>query len=174
MGRHYFIALPMHDDRIAETVKAIPLTAHYKNVYGTEDYHLTLRFLGEVGEEELANWKVRIKMVAEEFVPFKIELSETVLFGVKERPRVFAFGPKVNEELNRIALPFQEEGRRGFVPHVTLAKKWRQGAGPLVELAPFSIPVAIEEIILYEIRPGETPRYVKRLRCPLGRVEETR
>lgn len=174
MGRHYFIALPMHEDRIAETAQAISLTEHYKNVYGAEDYHLTLRFLGEVGEEDLAHWKERIKTAAEKFDPFTVELSETVLFGAKDRPRVFAFGPKGREALDRIVSPFQEEGSKVFVPHVTLAKRWRQGADPLKELPVFSIPVEIKEIILYEIRPGETPRYVKRLRCPLGRMEEAR
>jgi len=174
MGRHYFIALPMHDGRIAETAKAIPLTEHYKNVYGAEDYHLTLRFLAEVGEEDLERWKERIKTVADEFGPFTIELSETVLFGAKDRPRVFAFGPKGREALDRIASPFQEEGSKVFVPHVTLAKKWRHGAEPLDEMPAFSIPVAIEEIILYEISPGETPRYIPRFRCPLGRMKEAR
>jgi RNA 2',3'-cyclic 3'-phosphodiesterase len=104
------------------------------------NFHLTLRFIGEVGEDMAADIDTALARVAAR--PFALRLAGTGVFGnggtprslwvgVERSPELTALRDKVERALVRIGLP--PEPRR-FAPHVTLARL-RNVAAP--EIATF-------------------------------------
>ena len=92
------------------------------------NFHLTLRFIGEVGEDAAADIDAALSRVAAR--PFVLQLAGTGVFGNGGRPRSLWVGvaqnpslaglrDKIEQALVRSGLP--PEPRR-FSPHVTLAR----------------------------------------------------
>jgi 2'-5' RNA ligase len=91
------------------------------------NFHLTLRFIGEVGEDIAADidealWRIRARR-------FTLQLAGTGVFGgnrphalwvgVERDSELLALRDKIEQSLIRIGL--EPEGRK-FAPHVTLAR----------------------------------------------------
>lgn len=93
--------------------------------------HLTLKFLGDVSSDRVAEITQAIVRACDSFAPFQISLSAAGFFPNAHRLRVVWVG--VNGDLERLrqlqraveselsALGFAPE-RRGFQPHLTLAR----------------------------------------------------
>jgi 2'-5' RNA ligase len=92
------------------------------------NFHLTLRFIGEVGEAEAADIDLSLSRLAAR--PFVLQLAGTGVFGnggrprslwvgVERNPRLAALRDKIEQALVRSGLPPEP---RKFAPHVTLAR----------------------------------------------------
>jgi len=78
-----------------------------------DNLHITLEFLGHIGDEQLGEVLKETKEFAEGLEPFEIKLDKIVYGPVGKSPRmVWAVGPKIQE--------------LDLIPHITLARigKW--------------------------------------------------
>ena len=89
--------------------------------------HLTLRFIGEVGEDVAAD--IDEALVRVRARPFSVQLAGTGVFGgdrprtlwagIDKQPALAALRDKIEQALIRAGLPPEQ---RKFAPHVTLAR----------------------------------------------------
>ncbi|KUG03804.1 2'-5' rna ligase [hydrocarbon metagenome] len=95
-----------------------------------ENYHLTIKFLGEVERKEIVNIREKLKEAAQVSTPFDLAVSRSGCFPGRNRPRVLYLGitgqTHMAEELARridaglIQLGFEPDHRRRF--HLTLGR----------------------------------------------------
>ncbi len=159
LDRHYFIAIPVPLLELKQLSEAVNLGHYYQQVYGQEDFHLTLHFLGGLTERELNEWQCRLKEIAATVQPFTLIINHLVTFGNEDRPRVFAAGVEETTSLLRLANQLAPERHKPFVPHITLAKRWNVDCEePLPDMT-LQAKINVTELILYEIHPADRPRY---------------
>jgi 2'-5' RNA ligase len=102
------------------------------------NFHLTLRFIGEVGEAVAADIDDALARLRAR--PFTLQLAGTGVFGgerpralwvgVERQPELVALRDKIEQALIRIGL---EPESRKFAPHVTLARLRDPALGKLGE-----------------------------------------
>jgi 2'-5' RNA ligase len=100
--------------------------------------HLTLRFLGEVGDEAVAG--LRAQLAAVKHPPFQLSLRGVGVFPPRRRPARVLWAGLTPEEpaiqlkagIDRALGPDAESAERGFSPHLTLAR-FRDDPGPALE-----------------------------------------
>lgn len=168
--RHFFVALPIPSEDLANIANRLSLSDYFRNVYTLEEYHLTLRFFGPLEEEEQQTWKQQLQKIARTIEPFVLRLDRLITFGQNERPRVVGFGTEA-EELFRLVRLIDPSATKPFVPHVTIAKKWRAEAKEWTTNPIQPVEWTVRELILFEVRPGVSPRYEPVYRIHLGKEE---
>ncbi|WP_187355144.1 RNA 2',3'-cyclic phosphodiesterase ['Paenibacillus yunnanensis' Narsing Rao et al. 2020] len=101
-----------------------------------QDYHITLQFLGDTPAERIPALREALRQAASGQRPFTLKLDRWGIFGAENRPRVLWAG--VSGELDQLrtlqqsvvaatkTLGFAEEAR-AYNPHITLARKYRDG-----------------------------------------------
>jgi len=145
-----------------------------------ENYHLTVRFLGEVEEGKLPDLLNLGADVADKVFPFSLTLEVLGGFPSPKRARVLWVGPKeespeflrlvelTEESLQRLGFPPEE---KEALPHVTLARfKIPRDLSAVLGKGNLGIPrVEVESLTLMrsELRP-EGARYTPVSRWPLG------
>jgi len=145
-----------------------------------ENYHLTVRFLGEVEDGKLPELLKLGADVAKKIPPFSLTLDVLGGFPAPKRARVLWVGPKekspeflrlvelTEEFLQRLGFPPEE---KEALPHVTLArfKIPRDLSAVLGKEVPAIPRVEVESLTLMrsELRP-EGARYTPVSRWPLG------
>ena len=128
-----FIAIPVSED-----IKKHALQIK-KELTGTdmdikwveyENYHITLKFLGEIKKEQLNKIKEKLAFVAQACPKFTLKINEIGFFPNKSRPRVIWLG--VRGEIDKAQflgervdtylgeLGFEAERKRSF--HLTLGR----------------------------------------------------
>ncbi len=143
---------------IQNTLKKCNLAAKWVQPH---NIHLTLKFLGEVEENKVANVKNVINTVTGNFSPFTIHLKEFGFFPTERNPRVFFVSTDNEERLKLIAysleetmeqLGFRREQR--FRSHITLARlKSRKNIDCLIQKIKNIHPegeIEVKEISLYK------------------------
>jgi RNA 2',3'-cyclic 3'-phosphodiesterase len=133
------------------------------------NFHLTLRFIGEVGEDLAADIDLALSRV--EGRRFALQLARTGAFGnggrprslwvgVERNPRLWALRDKIEHALIRNGLPPEP---RKFAPHVTLARL--QNAAPQAVAAFLSAsaqfraePLAVDAFSLIASLPTKAGR----------------
>lgn len=100
------------------------------NIVQKENFHITLKFLGEVEEKIIPDLISTLKFLSREFSDFKLKITTPGVFPDKIKPRVIWIGTENIDELRRLAkrideeisiLGFQREERE-FKSHITLAR----------------------------------------------------
>jgi 2'-5' RNA ligase len=93
------------------------------------NFHLTLRFFGEMNEEQIAEVNAKCRQVAPTLAPFALHLNHVDYFGTPHSARVLYAGGEPCEGLDALVGSIQKlfpdagrDQRQGFRPHVTLAK----------------------------------------------------
>ena len=127
-----FIALPISEDtknllgNIENTLKHIPLNAKWVK---PENLHITLKFIGEIGEEKIEEIKGIIKEIGGSFSKLKVSLKEFGFFPTKSNPKVFFISTDKEEILGEIADRLEDKMERlgikkehRFRSHITLAR----------------------------------------------------
>ena len=127
-----------------------------------ENYHLTLRFIGDV-DIRVAN-DIALMLDSVSRAPFELRLEGLASFGGRKPRSVFAnvapsraltdLQAEIERLMQRVGL--EPEGRK-FTPHVTLARlrdtSSRQVADFLTERGHFrSGPIPVERFVLYSSR----------------------
>lgn len=100
-----------------------------------ENYHLTLKFLGEVRPAMQKKVEETMQRVASATVPFKIELGGFGAFPTIRKPRVLWAGVNASPELRCLKQDLEwglaehgfERETRAFHPHLTLGRAGEEG-----------------------------------------------
>ena len=143
-------------DGIFEIVQNIPhLELHPKN-----NFHITIKFLGDITEEQEEQVTSLMEFVAGQFEPFPIEFIGLKI--VEQRLRLLAQSTiqiqhlyeTIKYNLKKIQL-FQDD-RIGFEPHVTLGKIITQELPPSAQHLDLSgLPFVADHLTLYQTVRGE-------------------
>jgi RNA 2',3'-cyclic 3'-phosphodiesterase len=134
--------------------------------------HITVVFMGDVREEDVAHIGNEVGKVCSEFAPFHASLKGMGCFPNTRNPRVIWIGlegeiermSNFREDLQRRLVPFGVKvEKRGFNPHLTLGrfKKPSRGETEIGELIhkhkDLTSPVcALHELVLFksDLKPG--------------------
>lgn len=137
MKKHYFIAVPIeeqHQQLIQNWIASYKNKLPFQSWVHPNDYHITLAFLGDVGEDEKLELLVEKIKQTVQFVPqFELFLKGIDVFGKPDSPRIFWAGVKESTNLQQFQKQVfdrcQEVGfqldKKPFRPHITLARKWK-------------------------------------------------
>jgi len=142
-----------------------------------ENYHVTLRFLGEIPAERTEALAARAGAAVAPVEPFGLRLGAPRAFPSPRRPRVVVLDLEPEEPLLDLARRVEEAvvaagfaaEKRPLRAHLTLGRV--RGGGPLripAAAAPADADFAVEAVVLYEseLRP-EGSRYTTFARLPL-------
>ncbi|MDM8271669.1 RNA 2',3'-cyclic phosphodiesterase [Thermophilibacter provencensis] len=120
-----------------------------------ENLHLTLAFLGEVGEAEARSAMAAldaaclgtgpVRLGATGLGTFGRASDATLWLGIQKDPQLMGLADRMREELAARDLSYDE---KGFLPHVTLARRARLPRGGLGELA-FPLPDVATRLTLF-------------------------
>lgn len=140
-----------------------------------ENYHVTLKFLGEVGRDDVGTVKEAVRQVADGNHTFEARVGGFGAFPTIRRPRVLWVGLEPSPALRCIKQDLEwalaeagfERETRAFHPHLTLGRASdRGGAGPfrgldsIVADMEYSGSFLVKNLDLMRSRLGpEGPRY---------------
>ena len=167
------------------------IIAHLKglNVKGRfakiQSLHLTLQFLGNIEEEEVAGIRQVLEQAGKEVAPFDVEVRQLGAFPHFASPRVVWVGveavdalmelqSKIQQRLQRLS--FREENRK-FHPHLTLLRlKSRKNLAELIHYVQGegahqkAGSIRVQEVHLYQsILKPEGAEYRKLFTARLGK-----
>ncbi len=152
-------------DDVAELSRQLELMCEGRFV-PRENRHLTLAFLGEVGEAQSAAAVDALEVACAEtgvlelrsegLGTFGRRSDATLWLGIAQDPELMALDVRLREELRSRGLSYDE---KAFLPHVTLARRARMPRGDLGAL-PFPEPDVAREVTLFRSILGpEGARY---------------
>lgn len=159
--------------RVTRIQQQINGTGAKLKVVEPENLHLTLRFIGEVGEEQVDRIVRALERI--EFSGFQVEFTGLGAFPNNRRPRVIWIGVrkgaaelaelsvKVNLVLSELRLPKPEEE---FTPHLTIARV-KTGIGSLTTFIEKNVNVEIGTMTV------DSLRLKKSILTPRGPIYET-
>ena len=168
--QHYFIGvkLPIELSRqLVQSRDGWQLEQTHKRLPAAEDLHITLVYLGAVESGKLHSLMVALDDI-ESLKNVIVTLAGVSTFGnpttprviyaaIEEQPKLIELQSAVLEKCLDLSLPVDS---KKFVPHITLAKKWRgQQEHFSKDMYIASDKFSIKEFSLYSINPGVTPSY---------------
>jgi 2'-5' RNA ligase len=113
-------------DQLQSDLKSLPI-----RWVPVQNIHLTLKFLGDVPQDQIDSILDRLVQVARNFLPFDVYVQGFGCFPQPRKPRVLWLGlVESRDQLNRLqrdidtelqSLGFEPESRR-FHPHLTLGR----------------------------------------------------
>ncbi len=124
-----FICIEMSDSVVKEVARVQELLGKLKfngKMTELENLHLTLKFVGEVDDDELE--KVKEKLRKTEFNEFEAKLSEIGTFNFRGKPRIVWIkigGKEIFELQKKIDDPIEQAGfvkEERFMSHMTIAR----------------------------------------------------
>ncbi len=167
-------------EALAEVVQRLRPSLGNGSWVPPENYHLTVRFLGEVEETKLSALLELGRKVAQETAPFVLDLEVLGGFPQVKAARVLWAGPRVESpEFRRLCQGVEEAVRAlGFpgekkepLPHVTLARfKTPRDLRPILGRENLRIPTVHAEsltLMRSELRP-EGAKYTPLQRWTFG------
>lgn len=173
---HYFVAIPLPED-LRGTYSAwqekLNKSFHFKKWTHPEDFHITLKFLGEAGERQLKILNNELKLIAAAQEKFTVKLGTIGRFGLHDRPRVLWTDVSLNDSLHQLQIDIEEAAvkagfmkeNRSYRPHMTLAKKWSYGSVSEEFFKKFQLDLNdshqmdVTGFTLYRIHPKQLPSY---------------
>ena len=129
-----------------------------------EKIHLTLKFLGDVAEDELDNVKQALQPISESHDPFEVSTSAFGAFPSEKKARILWAGIEAGsknlrtmaEDVENLLAPagFERE-TRPYLPHLTLGRtRSRQTKLPTPEPSPPPLRFTVSGIDLVKSAPG--------------------
>ena len=141
-----FIALelpPEFEGEVAAVVRQLSSVIEARYI-PRENYHITLAFLGDIGEPQVRDAADAIERAAKGIrdIPlapdgigkFGKPHNATLWMGIAKAPELMGLGALVRDELSAHGVPFDE---KDFLPHITLA---RHAEIPSIELPQLLFP----------------------------------
>lgn len=168
MSKHYFIGIKVPEEiafKLDAARKEWNLNSHKRYTPPT-DMHLTLLFIGDDPHSEIEAAAKALNNVSH--APFELTIDGVKTFGNPETPRIIYASLAENLELAALQTQIKQTlsqfelnpDPKPFVPHITLAGKWKGGA-------PFTKPLTLEpatfrvtEFSVFQIEPHKVPRYI--------------
>ncbi|GAB3065583.1 RNA 2',3'-cyclic phosphodiesterase [Virgibacillus ainsalahensis] len=174
MASHYFIAIPVPESLqnfFSEWQRQFKHDLNYRQWTQREDLHITLKFLGPVADDKLRYLEGELYKL-EQLQAFHVNVGTIGTFGKPERPSVLWAGVEKTDALSRLqqmveactgVTGFPKENRP-YRPHITLAKKWfgeeaPKAVGEIKKEFTKQMPMHVNEVILYQIYPDQSPKY---------------
>ncbi len=121
-----------------------------------ENYHVTIAFLGDVIERELADAMLALDEAASRFAPVELAPDElgkfgrandaTLWLGFTQDPKLMELAAFVREGLDDAGVNYDS---KPFVPHLTIARRAALDSGTLPAL-PFPAPAHADELTLFK------------------------
>jgi RNA 2',3'-cyclic 3'-phosphodiesterase len=153
--------------RVRETLflaaSDLPASKDFRLI-GPEKIHLTLKFLGEVAEDDLGPVTQALEPLREEQEPFEVSTSGFGAFPSQKRARILWAGVGEGSELLRDLARSVEDllepvgfGREGrpYVPHLTLGRaKGRRTKLDDASVCPPTLRFMVPGVDLVESLPG--------------------
>ena len=155
-----FIALEMPEEFVDDAAALARRLA--RSVDGrfvpAKNYHLTLAFLGEVGESEARSAMDAMDEACRTAGPMPVEVEGLGAFGkraggsglwldVARDPELMALAERVRAGLDARGVAY--DGTRPFSPHVTLARRAKLPAGLALSELPFPLPCEARSVTLF-------------------------
>lgn len=184
-----FLAIPL-DHTTLNTINSIQhqLAPSLPDVRWTkgDNLHLTLRFFGDISEENLEKAAKIVVSVGSLFAPFSMTLSKVGAFPSNDRARIVWIGVQ-SSQLGELHHALQEQfhatgfpiEHRPFRPHITIGRS-RQKAGRILSQTQSTVAgtMRVDSLTLFESRLQSTgaehlPRHTIRL-AGHGRSVDTR
>ncbi|MDM8102603.1 MULTISPECIES: RNA 2',3'-cyclic phosphodiesterase [Oceanobacillus] len=183
---HYFIGIqvkPLLAEQLTEWQKHFMQHLPFKQWTDKEDFHITLAFLGEVGEKSIETLRNELYSITA-YTAFDLNRTSLGTFGNKHQPRVLWLGVENNPMLNRIQqqvvqiceiIGYKNE-KRAYTPHITIAKKWADQKKTVTEdswnkiisnMPSLAEAFNVDAVELYKVHPSSTPKYEIIQRFPL-------
>ena len=174
-----FLAIPL-DTSTLHTIDSIQhrLGSDLPNIRWVRSHnlHLTLRFFGNISEENLEKAAKIMVSVGSLFAPFSMTLKEIDTFPSTDRARVVWIGVQssklvelhhaLQEQFHAAGFPVEHRPLR---PHITIGRSRRQ-TGRILSLSQHKVAdtMRVDELILFESRLQPTgaehiPRFTVRL-----------
>jgi 2'-5' RNA ligase len=128
-----FIAIDLNDE-VKKAVEELIFTLKAKcgNVKWVKppNLHLTLKFLGEISEEQLPGIKLALQATAARHPVFHFQIQGSGTFPAGGRPRILWVGIKAQPALTQVYHDLEEElskldfarEKRDFSPHLTIGR----------------------------------------------------
>lgn len=182
-----FIAIELDEEIRAELFAEIKyLKSHFPEIRWVrpENLHITMKFLGNIAENEIEDISEIMDIAAEKNPPFSAEIQDLGCFPHVERPRIVWAGCRQGSlEISNIVSCLDEKlkllgykpEKRNFTPHITIGrvKKPAQAMGieEIINDAQqidFGIlDVSAITLFMSELKK-EAPRYSAMYRAELG------
>ncbi len=150
-----------------------------------ENLHLTLKFLGEIGENQVASLKEALSAVLQSCAPFDIHLEGIGAFPKTTFPRVIWVGVNQGEkQLSELAKRIEQacgpfilslsKDERPFSPHLTIGRiRSKEHLAPLIkqfQVAEFRAAASapVTSVVLFQsILSSTGPLYTSLAEIPL-------
>ncbi|WP_166238972.1 RNA 2',3'-cyclic phosphodiesterase [Paenibacillus turpanensis] len=176
--KRLFAAVPLPDsikDTLQHYTAQLRKQLSFHKWVHREDFHITLKFLGDVRQEQLEGIGPAFQKAAQELTSFSLQLNGLGSFGPPKSPSILWVGVKgelevlqrLHQAVERAVQPygFAPEDKT-FRPHITIARKWNGGPGTRFEL-PSADPAwesaatgwQSDSFLLYESRLQQLPMY---------------
>lgn len=172
---HYFIAIPLPKhlmDTLFNIQTKLKPNVTYKSWTEREDFHITLKFLGEVDDKRVEELNKHLTSLSS-LSSFKTTVENISHFGNENCPRVLFAAVNRSPELESLKKKVEEitlkcrfeNEKRDYNPHITLAKKWdgvrlKKDVQILVEkYNDIYGNLIVNEVVLYKIHPKNNPKY---------------
>jgi len=134
-----------------------------------EDYHITLKFLGDVAEERQQDLVEAAKSVIEGVSAFAVTLAPPGSFPTQRPKRIFWMGVSKSKEITDLAGVLErvcsrlgvEREARAYTPHITIARYPRRRGSDTAETAPpmtehsFPFWQAAQFVLMQTLPPGK-------------------
>ncbi|AAO90579.1 RNA 2',3'-cyclic phosphodiesterase [Coxiella burnetii] len=156
-----FIAVPLFPaerDQLQTAIKPLIKQWTHLRWLPPENWHLTLRFLGDVTPEALEILRQATAKEAKETIKFKININKIDTFP-PEKLRLLVAYIERQEHLSQLFFNLDQAAEKAglareerlFLPHITLAKSRR----PIRHFDPLDCDLSIhaEELVIFESRP---------------------
>lgn len=167
MSSHYFIGIRLPEETAASLAEQRDnwQLKSYKQLPPPEDLHITLVYIGADPHDELP--EVLKALNAVDVAPFDVAINGVGTFGNPAKPRVIYADVQENPHLRELQRqvvsvlePFSlRPDKRPFVPHITLAKKWK-GDDPLTKQLEIRVGrFTVSQFSLFKVNLNKRPRY---------------
>lgn len=191
MSIRTFISVPLSDvvrddlgrirEHISNCSDILPLKKGFKAVK-PDNYHITLKFLGDVEEKEIPRIRETMQLAVRDIRPFDVTVHGFSGLPRIEKPRVVYI--QVHDEHSRLAdiyetlntkLGYIKKEKRKYIPHITFIRIRRQKAWPGLasRLSGFlNRRFGVEQVSCIDLMASELnpsgPEYSRLERVPLG------
>jgi len=138
------------------------VTINSGNLTGKNNFHITLRFIGEINEEKIGSLIEVLDDIAANTKPLTLNLNKIGMFDKKGK-KIIWIGSESNEMLNDIYIDLEKliinknfkKEDKVFLPHITLVRSARIKDCKDIELIDIHKEIKISSISLMESKRVE-------------------
>jgi RNA 2',3'-cyclic 3'-phosphodiesterase len=155
---------PAIREALFRAARDLPASKAFRLI-GPEKLHLTLKFLGNVAEDDLSRVAQALEPLRQRHEPFEVSISGFGAFPSERKARILWAGVGEGSELLRaVALSVEDllepagfgREQRPYVPHLTLGRaRGRQAKLDDASGSPLALRFTLSSVDLVESVPGE-------------------